>query len=321
MFSPNRKGIIHESPLIIIIRLLIFATILLSIFLLLIGLIRKEISLLFLVFPLGITSSISLIIYQKIKGIYIRRNKQKLVEIIRNAASFLERKPPQLTKYDITLSSKTGFVWEGVISSYLISTAHFLNHTRYLIISEDHGRSRTWSDEPESSILFDVASISKKMANALSEDDNVQTFQSIGELYALSLQNRRKLENKPIIVYSNENFFEDISRISDSLKQRNLYDADQYQERLIENLKQEIPPQKTLYKWQALIAYWIWLRLSLINSKNKGLYISGWVDPYTIFYQQIDAIIHYYKNEDWMEVSEIIYGSFDWRTWIPRILK
>ncbi len=243
MFSPNRKGVIRESPYIIIIRILILITITLSSALFVYGFIKRELSLLLLVFPLSLTSSVSLIIYQRIKGAYIKKNKQKLVEIIRNAASFLEKKPPQLTKYDITLSSKTGFVWEGVISSFLISTAHFLNHSRYLIISEDHGRNKTWSCEPESSILIDVASITRKMANALSEDDTVQTFLSIGELYALSLQNRRCLENKTIIKYSDESFIDDISKISTSLKQRNLFEADLFQERLIENLKQENPPK------------------------------------------------------------------------------
>ncbi len=302
MFSPNRKGVIRESPYIIIIRILILITITLSSALFVYGFIKRELSLLLLVFPLSLTSSVSLIIYQRIKGAYIKKNKQKLVEIIRNAASFLEKKPPQLTKYDITLSSKTGFVWEGVISSFLISTAHFLNHSRYLIISEDHGRNKTWSCEPESSILIDVASITRKMANALSEDDTVQTFLSIGELYALSLQNRRCLENKTIIKYSDESFIDDISKISTSLKQRNLFEADLFQERLIENLKQENPPKMTIYKWQALIAYWIWLRLSLLNSIKKGFYFAGWSDPYSILYRQIDAIIRYFKNEDWLEV-------------------
>lgn len=319
MFSPNRKSVIHESPLIITIRLLILTTIIISTLLFFCGLITKNLELLFMVFPLGLTSSISLLLYQKIKGEYIKRNKQKLVEIIRQGASFLEMKPPQLTKYDIALSSKTGFVWEGVISSYLISTAHFLNHTRYLIISEDHGRSKNWSCDPESTILTNVASITKKMANAISDDDTVLTFQSIGELYALSLQNRRCIEKKPSVSYSNESFIEDISNISTSLKQRNLFEADMYQEKLIENLKQENPPQKTIYKWQALIAYWIWLRLSLLNSINKKGFVSGWLDPYSVLYRQIDVIIRYFKNEDWMDVSEIIYGSFDWRTWIPRI--
>ncbi len=51
-------------------------------------------------------------------------------------------------------------------------------------------------------------------------------------------------------------------------------------------------------------------------NKKKGILFCQGVRSYSNLYRQIEAIIRYFKNEDWLEVSEIIMEAL-FAKWIP----
>lgn len=283
------------------------------------ALIQRDVFLLFLVFsvlaPVGLLATI---LYQALKKRVIRAKAQKLASVLEVAAGYLDQIPRKMTKYDTDLTNRTAFVWQDVFSPFLLAVTRLLVQAKYMIISEDLGRGKYWSTDtsPDSPPVI-LAKHTKSIAQAVREGDSVAAFEALGNLLTLPLSHGNQ-QRSGQVEFSRDDFIKMCRKMAELLRQRKFLDANESMERLILGLKEEGSTEEV--KWQVLIAYWLWLRLSFLKTPAQPGPSWLWVGPSKLLAEQLDAVLDAYVEEDYVTLSEIVNESFDWRTRVPRFI-
>jgi hypothetical protein len=289
---------------------------------LLYGFLRRDAFILFLVLmPLAPLGLIMTTAYRGIRAAMIRRKTQELADILEEASSKLEEFPPRITEFDILLSVDTAFVWRGVVTPFLIATARLMDHTANMLMSEELGRNKSWTSNDELSPVRQMASHLRLMATAVRENDHVRTFEAIGDLMALSVNLRRDNEELRIVeVFGEKDFIQACNDIAILLKRRRFFDADSEIKRLLLNISRKDSTASAKFRWQVLISYWLWIRLSFLEIPLYPEPTRFWVGPSRLLAVQLEAVVAAYSERDYAGLTEIVYESFDWRTRVPRFL-
>lgn len=289
---------------------------------LLYGFLRRNAFILFLVLmPLAPLGLIMTTAYRRIRTAMIRRKTQELADILYEASSKLEELPPRITEFDILLSVDTAFVWRGAVAPFLIATARLVDHTVNMLMSEELGRNRSWTKNDDLSPVKQMVSHFRLMATAVEENDRVRTFEAIGDLMCLSVNLRRANEELGIAeVFDEKDFIQACNDTAVLLKRRRFFDADSEIKRLLLSISRKHSAAGAKFRWQVLISYWLWIRLSFLEIPFYPEPTRFWVGPSRLLAVQLEAVVAAYSERDYAGLTEIVYESFDWRTRVPRFL-
>jgi hypothetical protein len=284
-----------------------------------IGLVKRDIFVLsFIAFILSPAFVLIGIIYRLTKTWQITNKTQKLADLLDKSADELEKDNSKLTLFDITTHSNTEFVWSGAVTPFLVATVRLFQQAKINIISEQSGRNKQWTTPIKQSPIMELSRQTKKIVLALRDSDQIGTFEAIGDLFVFALLFRKRIQAIKEREYPEHDFLRDLESISFLLKQRHFIKANDAVKHLIDNILSQSSPDPTRMRWQAILAYWLSIRLSLIEAPSTPPPSSFWLGPSKILSMQVDSISQAYTEQDYADITETIYESFDWRSKVPR---
>ena len=267
--------------------------------------------------PLGLVLTL---VYRLSKRRVIRTKTLKLAQVLDYVAAHIDEPPRNLPSYDVELSDNTAFVSHDVLSPFLLGVTRMLVHAKFVIISEERGKGKEWSIDPSpNSPPAILARQTKSIARAMRDDDPVAAFESVGELLALP----RRLNLEAAVSsgeFTIEDFVQTCRHVARFLSERDLLNADYLTQQLITNVKERAAPDAADLKWQALIAYWLGLRMTIMKSSVQFEPTRIWSGPSRLLAAQLKAALDAFEDRDFTDLSEIVYESFDWRTRVPRFI-
>jgi len=316
-----QTDLVHPSRVLHIVKTIIFFLLLSIAITLAIGLARNDLqTLLVTFFLLSPTFVFISALYLLIKQWQMSRKKKKLVLLLNKVADELESNPSTLTHFDIKTHNETSFVWDGVVTPFLIASVRLLLNAKATIISEQSGRHRQWTESGVWSPILELAKQTKKIAVALEESDPVVVFEALGDLFAYALLQRKKVFGANDNLYSQDDFLKDTENICILLKERRFITANNELKKFVAHVMCQKNPNPTALRWQAFIANWLVIRFNLMEAPSNLVPSSFWLGPSKLLSMQLDAVTSAYVDNNYTDIAEIIYESFDWRNRIPRFL-
>lgn len=285
-----------------------------------VGLVKRDIVILsFIVFILSPTFVFVGVMYRLVKTRQITNKAQKLADLLDSVADELEKDNSKLTLFDIGTHTNTEFVWTGAVAPFLVATVRLFQQAKINIISEQSGRNRQWTTTIKQSPIMELSRQTKKIALTLRDSDQIGTFEAIGDLFVFALLYRKGIQKIKEKEYSENDFLKELESISLLLKQRHFIQTNNNVKLLIDNILSQSHSNAAKTRWQAIIAYWLSIRLSLIEAPSTPSPSSFWLGPSKILSMQLDSILQAYIERDYADITETIYESFDWRTKVPRV--
>lgn len=262
------------------------------------------------------------VIYLRVKEEFEKRRLHALADVLLKATYYLRKDPPTVVEFDNKLSVYLLNVLKGPESLFILSLSRYLEHLRLIIVRENQLFEL---NEGSTKLIFPYKELSSsfyKLSDAITKLDKTLAFDLVGEMLSLILKFRRMMDQEPLIEFSMPAFIDSCQSISGLLKIRLFLDADFECKELVKKVRLQNVDDLSTIGWQAVIVYWIWIRLSIIETALplKESRFKLWVGPSRLLADQIDSIIIFYEQQDFDHIVQVIISSFDWNLRIPRFL-
>ncbi len=271
---------------------------------------------------------LSLISYRFLRSQNEKRRAKQYSEIINRSSYYLNLIEPDIDEFDKILSTEIQTIKKGPVSLFLYTLIIFLDFCRTIIIVEHdiyqrHNNNGNLSGLSKEFPYKKLFIIFKKMQYKIKNIDEVGTFDLIGNLLATIIQVRQIDQEDHLVPIDSNNLIEKCESISDLIKIRLFNEIDDETINLISLIRlQKIISEEDISSigWQALIGFWIQLRIGLIKKELPKELSKVWVGPCQLLANQIDGAMFYYKKKYYRNMVKLIISSFDWRLKIPGFL-
>lgn len=247
-------------------------------------------------FPIGV---FTYVLYGFVKNRFSNSKVKELSETISRATDYIRRVPLKLGEFDVALSNEIRFSWEGVRVPFALAISRMLTQAKFGFMSEFHrGRNidviRT---------KLDLLSLGVK------EQDYSVAYESLGALFAFPLGNATLSKNEKKIDYHTK-YIQVCQQIANLLESGKLIDADQDSKKLSQLLPKLKSVNSPLLSWQALISYWIYIRISFLLDPQGNSSNSLYLGPSKTLAREIGLMVDLYMNNNWKGIGELINESF-----------